>query len=419
MTDPAQVDVDVVVVGAGHAGTQLATSLASDGDGLSVALVGDEPDLPYDRPTLSKAYLLGDVGLDGILLRTAEFWTSSGVQTFFGRRVVHVDADRHVVTCDDATKITYGSLVWAAGGRARPLPESMGSADYLTLRSLDDVHRLRPALDAATHVTVIGGGYIGLEAAAVIRASDVAVTLIETAPRLLARVTGPHVSDFIAQEHRAAGVDIRLGRSVLRLVDQDGGTIVVLDDGTELLTDLVIAGIGMLPNTEVLAAAGAEIDNGIVVDELCRTRLPDVFAIGDCASHVNRFAGGILTRLECVQNAVEQAKVVHRVLTGQPSHYDAVPWFWSNQYDIKLKSAGLVHGADRAILRGDPAERAFSVVYLRDDLVVAVDAVNVPRDFMRARQLIQSGARVDADAVADPATDLRDAVLADAVLTER
>lgn len=403
------VDADVVIVGSGHGGTQLASSLAAEG-GRAIVLIGDEPEYPYDRPSLSKAYLQGEVDLDGIRLRNEEFWTSSGVRTMFGRRVASLDAERHVVSCEDGTTVGYRWLVWAAGGRARGLPKAVARAEYSTLRSLGDVERLKPQLDRAAHVTVIGGGYVGLEAAAVVRSMGKAVTVVEAAPRLLARVTGPVVSQYVADKHRDRGVALRLGASVRSFARDDSGIDVILEDGDRFTTDLVIAGIGMLPNVEVLEAAGASVDEGVVVDSSCRTSLPDVFAVGDCTRHQNRFANGAATRLECVQNAVDQAKVVHGVLDGTPTEYDAVPWFWSNQYEMKLKSAGLVHCADSSVVRGDTAGDAFSVVYLRDERVVAVDSINVARDFMAARQLIGQRALVDVDAVADPTVELRKAV---------
>ena len=403
-------EFEVVIVGAGHAGTHLATSLAASTPNCRVALISDEAHAPYDRPTLSKGYLLGKATFSDIELRTAQFWAASGVDLRLGRSVVAVDPVRRTVTCSDESVLHYGSLVWAAGGRARRLPESVATAPYYTVRSLADVHAMQPSMSAATHATIVGGGYIGLEAAAVLRSLGVAVTVIESAPRVLARVAGGEISDLFEREHRRAGVDVRLNASLSTISLEGERPRVRLGDDSEFSTDLVVVGIGMVPNVEVMRAAGAAVDDGLLVDDHCRTSLSDVFAMGDCARHVSRFAGGAVIRLECVQNATDQAKVVHAALCGSPIVNDSVPWFWSNQYDVRFKSAGLATSADSTIVRGDVESSAFSVVHLRHDVIVAADCVNTQKDFMQAKRLIAAEARLNFDSVRDPSVDLRDTV---------
>ncbi|GAA1022299.1 hypothetical protein Aple_075390 [Acrocarpospora pleiomorpha] len=402
---------DVVIVGAGHGGTQLATALAQRSPELRVALVSSEDSIPYDRPSLSKAYLLGEASLEEIRLRPAAYWDAAGVELVLGDAVVEVDATQRLVRTASGRALGYNSLVWAAGGRARPLPDEVAQAPYLTLRGLADAEQLQQMLASAKHVTLIGGGYIGLEAAAVLRSRTIDVTLIEAQERLLARVTGSAVSDFFAAEHRRAGVDVRLGRTVMRVSRSANHeqTDVLLDDGSSLTTDLVVAGIGMVPNVEALERAGAEVGNGVVVDEYCKTSLPNVYAIGDCAAHHNRFARGRI-RLECVQNAVDQAKVVEGVILGERKPFEAVPWFWSNQFEIRLKSAGIVGDADSTVVRRYPETGAFSVAYFRGEDLVAVDAINAPGDYAKLRQAIRDGSRVDQVVLADTSTDIAAAI---------
>lgn len=403
---------DVVIVGAGHGGAQLAAELSRRAPAMLVALVSAEEALPYDRPSLSKSYLLGETDLDGIQLRAADYWTSSGLEMVQGDEVTELDPQRQRIRTASGRSIQYGSLVWAAGGRARRLPDSLVSASYLTLRDLEDARLLKRVIESAHHITIIGGGYIGLEAAAVLRSRGIDVTVVEAQDRLLARVTGDVVSAHLLSAHRRAGVEFRLGCSLIRAEATGDGarSRVVLDDGTSLETDQIIVGIGMLPNIEVLERAGAEVNNGVVVDELCRTSLEHVYAIGDCAAHENRYAGGRRVRLECVQNAVDQAKVVEGVLLGEPAPYQAVPWFWSNQFDIRLKSAGLVADADRTIVRGEPDSGTFSVLYFQGERVVAIDAINAPGDYARVRQVLRDGLMLDTDLAADATKDLAKAV---------
>ncbi|WP_375271227.1 NAD(P)/FAD-dependent oxidoreductase [Sphingomonas sp.] len=401
---------DVLIVGAGHAGAQAAIALRQRGFDGSVALLGDEPWLPYERPPLSKEYLSGDKPFERMLLRPAAFWDARGIDVLLGRSVVAVDPAGHRVTTADGARVDYGTLIWATGGAPRRL--TCAGHDLLgvhAVRTRADVDRLIAELPAAQRIVVIGGGYIGLEAAAVLTRLGKHVTLLEAQDRVLARVAGEPLSRFYEAEHRARGVDLRTGVAVSCIEGHDGAaTGVRLADGEVLACQMVIVGIGIVPAVEPLLRAGAVGSNGVTVDACCRTSLPDVFAIGDCAAHANRFADGAEIRLESVQNANDQATTVAKYLTGSVEPYDAVPWFWSNQYDLKLQTVGLSAGHDETVLRGDPAEHSFSLIYLKAGRVVALDCVNRARDYVQGRALVAEGARVDPALLSDPAVALKE-----------
>ena len=401
---------DVLIVGAGHGGAAAAAALRQRGFAGSVALLGDEAELPYERPALSKEYLAGDKPFERLLIRPARFWDERAVTLLPGRRVVAVDADAREVETAEGARIGYGSLIWATGGAPRRL--SCSGHDLIgvhAVRSRADVDRLIAELPGVARVVVIGGGYIGLEAAAVLTKLGKTVTVIEAQDRVLARVAGVPLSRFFEAEHRAHGVDLRLGVGVSCIEEADGRACGVrLADGEVVACDAVIVGIGIVPATGPLTAAGAAGENGVAVDAHGRTSLAHVFAIGDCAAHANAYAGGATIRLESVQNANDQAVVVARAIVGDPVAYDAVPWFWSNQYDLKLQTVGLSAGADETIVRGDPATRSFSVVYRRGGAVVALDCVNATRDYVQGRALVVARAVVDAAALADPAVPLKE-----------
>ncbi|WP_375248731.1 NAD(P)/FAD-dependent oxidoreductase [Sphingomonas sp.] len=401
---------DIVIVGAGHAGAQAAIALRQRKFEGTIALIGDEPDLPYERPPLSKEYLSQDKPFERILLRPATFWAEKQVEIISSTRIVTVDAAAHRVTSATGEMIGYGTLIWATGGSPRRLTcAGHDLAGVHAVRTRADVDRLMGELPATTRVVVIGGGYIGLEAAAVLTKLGKQVTLLEALPRVLARVAGEPLSRFYEAEHRAHGVDVRLETQVECIVGEGGRvTGVRLADGEVVPGEMVIVGIGIIPAVEPLLAAGATGGNGVAVDALCHTSLPDVFAIGDCALHESAFAAGASIRLESVQNANDQAATVAKALTGVEEPYAAVPWFWSNQYDLKLQTVGLSTGHDRAVLRGDLATRSFSLVYLKDGRVIALDCVNATKDYVQGRALVAGGATIAPERLADAAVPLKE-----------
>ncbi|MCW3835376.1 NAD(P)/FAD-dependent oxidoreductase [Sphingomonas canadensis] len=400
---------DVLIVGAGHGGAQAAIALRQGGFAGSIAIVGDEPELPYERPPLSKEYLAGEKSWERLLIRQPAFWDERQVTMLTGRRVTAVDAAAHSVTTADGATIGYGSLIWAAGGDARRMAcPGAELAGIHTVRNRADIEAILAELPGVTRVAVVGGGYIGLEAAAVLTKLGRKVTVIEAMPRVLARVAGEPLSRFFEAEHRAHGVDVRLDTAVEGFAGTGRVEGVRLAGGDTIACDMAIVGIGIIPAVAPLIAAGAAGGNGVRVDAQCRTSLADVFAVGDCALHANRYAEGAEIRLESVQNASDQATVAAKTILGIDAAYDAVPWFWSNQYDLKLQTVGLSTGHDTAIVRGDPATRAFSIIYLRGGRVIAIDAVNVTRDYVQGRKLVTEGARPDPGRLADAAVPLKE-----------
>ena len=403
-------DYDVLIVGAGHAGAQAAIALRQNKYEGSIAIVGDEPEIPYERPPLSKDYLAGEKPFERILIRPATFWPERDIAMLTGKRVVSVDPAAHEVTTADGETIGYGTLIWATGGTPRSLNCSGHDlAGVHAIRTRADVERLMRELAATQRVVVIGGGYIGLEAAAVLTKLGKKVTVLEALDRVLARVAGAPLSRFYEAEHRAHGVDVRLGAMVECIEEQDGRAVGVRLAGDELLPcEMVIVGIGIIPAVAPLLAAGADGGNGVRVDALCRTTLPDIFAIGDCALHANAFADGAELRLESVQNANDMANAVAKTLTGLPTEYHAVPWFWSNQYDLRLQTVGLSIGYDAIVTRGDPPSRSFSLLYLKQGRVIALDCVNAVRDYVQGRTLVVEGKSPDPARLADPAVVLKE-----------
>lgn len=388
---------DVVIVGGGHGGAQAAIALRQAKFSGGIAIVTDEPELPYERPPLSKDYLAGEKPFERILIRPPAFWDERGIAMLTGRRVVAVDPAAHRLTvADDGGTIGYKHMIWAAGGTARRL--SCAGADLAGVHSVRcraDVDALIAELPDVARVAVVGGGYIGLEAAAVLAKLGKQVVVLEALDRVLARVAGEPLSRFYEAEHRAHGVDVRLGVTVEALEGAGGRvTGVRLAGGSVIPADMVIVGIGIVPAVEPLLTAGAAGGNGVAVDAICRTSLPDVFAIGDCALHANGFAGGAQIRLESVQNANDMASCAAKAIADEPVPYEAVPWFWSNQYDLKLQTVGLSTGHDTSVVRGDPASRSFSVIYVREGRVIALDCVNATRDYVQGRALVLAGAQI-------------------------
>jgi 3-phenylpropionate/trans-cinnamate dioxygenase ferredoxin reductase subunit len=378
----------------------------------TIALIGAEPELPYDRPSLSKDYLAGKKTFDRMLLRPADYWSTRSIDLHLGRSVATIEPDQHTIVLDDEARLTYGSLIWAAGGEPRRLTGQGGDLPgVFYIRNKADCDALMEAMSAAHHAVIIGGGYIGLEAAAVFRELGIAVTLIETQDRVLARVAGEPISRFYENEHRSKGVDICLTTGLVSIDGRDGRmTGVTLDNGQSIAADLVVVGIGIIPSVAPLLDAGATGGNGVDVDEFCRTNLPNVYCIGDCA----RMTDGKGVRIESVQNANDQAMTAARAILGNPVPHNALPWFWSNQYDLRLQTAGLNTGYDSTVLRGDPATRSFSLIYLKDGAVIALDCINNARDYVQGRKLIEAGLKLPSAMLADASVPLKQHLQEDA-----
>lgn len=402
---------DCLIIGGGHAGAQAAILLRQLKFAGSIGLISEEPDPPYERPPLSKDYFAGEKPFERILLRPASFWSEHEVALMLGERVKAIHpAEHQVVTTKDET-VSYGKLIWAGGGAARRLSCPGSTAQGLfTVRTRGDVDALMETLPTAQRYAIIGGGYIGLEAAAVLSKLGKKVTLIEALDRVLARVAGPELSSFFEAEHRAHGVDVRLASAVdaIETDEQGRATGVQLADGSVIPADAIIVGIGIVPETGPLILAGASGGDGVDVDDYCQTSLPDIYAIGDCAAHENRFAAGRRMRVESVQNANDQARTAVQHILGNPTPYEAVPWFWSNQYDLRLQTVGLSVAYDERVVRGDPATRSFSVIYLRQGQVIALDCVNRTKDYVQGRTLVLDGARIAPEKLADAETPLKE-----------
>lgn len=396
----------IVIIGTGQAGGSCATELRKRGFEGRIVLVGDEPHIPYKRPPLSKAYLAGDTSLESLYVMHAPKLEENNIETQCGVAVDKIDRDNQQVILADGNKIDYDKLVLATGGRARPLPVDGADADNVfLLRTIADVEQIKQHCTSDKRVAIVGGGFIGLEAAAISTKLGLDVTVLEGFDRVLSRVTSPDVSAFFERIHREAGVNLRTGVSVTAIEHGNNGSEIVLDDGERVATDFVIVGIGLIPNTELASDAGLEVDNGIVVNEHTQTSDPDIYAAGDCTSHPNSLFGNI--RLESVQNAMDQGRATAHNLIGTDKAYDTVPWFWSDQYDVKLQMAGISSGYDDYVIRGNPDDHQFSVFYLKNGQLISTDAINRAKDFMMAKKLIGAQAQPDREQLADDDVPLK------------
>lgn len=403
-----------VIVGAGHAAGELVTSLRDNGWIGRIILIGDEPHLPYHRPPLSKAYLSGAATAESLLIKSPATYIKANVEIINNTRVLRIDRQRKSVELANGEWIGYDKLVLTTGGRPRPLSvpksslaEQTGNFHYL--RTLGDVDAMRRQFEPGMRLVIVGGGYVGLEVAAVAVKVGLKVTVLEAFPRVLARVTAPELSAFYERKHREAGVEIRTGVQVSDVeMDRSGDAVsaVLCADGTRVPADLVVVGIGLIPNTELAQEAGLAVDNGILVDEHAQTSDPDIYAAGDCTNHPNASLGRRL-RLESVPNALEQARTAAASICGKQKPYNVIPWFWSDQYDLKLKMVGLSQGYDQLVVRGSLDSDSFSAFYLKDGLVLAADTVNRPPEFMLAKRIIAERLRLAPEQLADDSIPLK------------
>lgn len=398
----------VVIVGSGQAGFQLAASLRMQGYEEPIVLIGDEPSLPYQRPPLSKDFMAGKQDIEDTALRPLAFYQSHRIDLLTDTKVIEIDRAARSVSVASGRSLSYEALVLAVGARNRGLLVKGAELDGICyLRTDAEAVNIQQRLEHARDIVVIGGGFIGLELAAVACTLGKSVRVLEVQSRLMPRVVSPILSDFYRDLHTRQGVKISLGIELSEIVGHQGKvSAVVLNDGSVCPADLVLIGIGVVPNIELARDAGLRISNGIAVDEHLRTEDESVYAIGDCANHPNPFAGGCV-RIESVQNAVDQAKCVGANILGRAENYRAVPWFWTDQFDIKLQMAGLSSGYEQVVTRGEPESRKFSVFYFRNSRLAAVDSVNRPGDHLAGRKLIQAGTHITPEQAADPSVDLK------------
>lgn len=404
----------ICIVGAGQAGGELAIALRQQGCAAPIVVIGEEVHAPYQRPPLSKACLKGHVDTSSLQLKQRASYERSKVELVLDTRVEGVDARARSITLSSGRELKYAKLALTTGARVRKLTgqdaqQAERTNNFHYLRTIDDAQKIRSCLDAGQRLVIIGGGFIGLEVAASAATCGVNVTVLEALPRVLARVTAPEMSAFYESVHREAGVNVRTGVVVTGFEFSAGGdavTGVQCSDGALVPADAVVIGIGVVPNTELAQAAGLVIDNGIVVDEYARTSDPHIVAAGDCTNHPNLLSGRRV-RLESVPNAVEQARTAAATLIGNERPYHAVPWFWSDQHDLKLQIAGLSEGYDEIVLRGSMSSRSFTLFYLRARQLIASDAVNRPQEFMVAKRLVAGRVVVDPALLMDESVPLK------------
>lgn len=399
----------IVIIGGGQAGAQVVQSLRQFGYEGDLVLVGDEAALPYQRPPLSKAYMKGELGEDRLYFKPAAWYEDNKVETLLSQRVEKIDRARRQVTLEHGGHLDYDALIIATGSRPRSLPvEGADLENVFDLRGLADVEHIQPKMIPGHRLVIVGAGYIGLEAAAVARQLGLEVTVLEMEQRALARVTSPVISSFYEALHMEHGVDVRCGARLARLKGEDGKlTHAVLASGEEIEADMVLAGIGIVPNVELAEDAGLPVKNGIIVDEDARTSDPRIFAAGDCTvrplAHYARTG-----RLESVHNAIEQGKLAAAAIMGKPRPALDCPWFWSDQYDIKLQIAGLSMGYDEIVVRGDIEAKKFAAFYLKNGRLIAVDAINSPPEFIASKRLIMSGASVASETLKDTSISMKE-----------
>ena len=397
----------VVIAGAGHAAGQLVASLKQQKFAGQIVLVGDEPYLPYQRPPLSKKFLSGDMPAERLYVKPASFYDDPQIELRLETLITEIDRDGKTLKTDSGD-IAYDTLILALGSRVRHLPVEGADLDGVHyLRRIADVDGIHAELQHKKNAVIVGAGYIGLEVAAVIRQLGLEVTVVEMADRVMSRVVSPEISDFYQIEHATQGVKLRLSTGIAAFRGDGRVSAVETADGELIPADFVVVGIGIIPNVELASDAGLTVEDGIVVNDQCQTSEPGVYAVGDCTSHPNSIYDRRL-RLESVHNALEQAKTAVNNICGKETHYSQVPWFWSDQYDLKLQIAGLSMGYDDIVIRGNPADRSFACLYLKDGILIATDAVNSPKEFVQSKALITARTVVDREKLADTEVPLKE-----------
>lgn len=401
----------IVIAGAGHAAGQLVVSLKQHDFSGDIVLVGEEAYLPYQRPPLSKKFLAGELSAERLHIKPQNFYDDTRIHALLETRVSEINRSAKTVSTDSGETFAYDTLILATGSRVRRLPvegDNLKGVHYL--RNIADVEGIRGELQKGKHAVIVGAGYIGLEVAAVTRQLGLEVTLVEMEDRVMSRVVSPETSDFYQIEHRNQGVKLRLSTGVKAFHGESRVEAIETTDGELIPADFVVVGVGIIPNTELASAAGIETNDGIVVDDRCQTADPNIYAVGDCTLHPNSIYGRHL-RLESVHNAVEQAKTAASNICGIETHYSQVPWFWSDQYDLKLQIAGLSAGYDDVVIRGNPVDRSFACLYLKDGRLIATDAVNSAREFVQSKALIAAGVRVNRDKLASDDLQIKELLL--------
>jgi 3-phenylpropionate/trans-cinnamate dioxygenase ferredoxin reductase subunit len=401
----------IVIAGAGHAAGQLVVSLKQHGFSGEIVLIGEEAYLPYQRPPLSKKFLSGELSAERLHIKPQSFYDDARIHARLETRVSEINRSTKTIVTQSGETFAYDTLILATGSRVRRLPiegDNLKGVHYL--RNIADVEGIRSELQTRKHAVIVGAGYIGLEVAAVTRQLGLEVTVVEMEDRVMSRVVSPETSDFYQVEHRTQGVKLRLSTGVKAFHGASRVEAIETTDGDLIPADFVVVGVGIIPNTELAAAAGIEVNDGIVVDDRCQTADPQIYAVGDCTLHPNSIYGRHL-RLESVHNAVEQAKTAANNICGVETHYSQVPWFWSDQYDLKLQIAGLSAGYDDVVIRGNPVNRSFACLYLKDGRLIATDAINSAREFVQSKALIAAGVRVDRDKLASDDLQIKELLL--------
>ena len=400
-------DERIIVVGAGHAAGAFADALRKEGYGGEIMLVGQEAHAPYQRPPLSKAYLAGDMDAQRLSLRPDSFYEKKNIKLMLSTKVSSIDVSAKSISTSQGETLSYSKLVIATGTRVRKLPVPGADLEGVHyIRTIDDVAGVHAKWQDAKNIVIVGAGFIGLEVAAVAAKAGKKVTVLEGQDRVMPRVVAPVLSEFYEDYHRQNGVNIITGAGVVEISGTDRAEAVVCADGSRYEADIVIVGIGVIANVELGEAAGLKVDNGIVVDDTCRTSNDDIYAIGECSNHPDPRYGRL--RLESVQNAQDQAKVVAAAICGVPVAYDVVPWFWSEQYDLKLQMVGMSGGYDDIVMRGDMAEGKFSLLYYKQAQLIAIDSINNAADHMAGRRLLTEGISPDKVAVSDASVKLKE-----------